>query len=156
MDCSPLLIWKKIWVILRHFLTQIQSKSSPLMLFFTLPLNPSLIRPFANYQWINTFDPVLFPKKIEKWALLTPPDKAGHQTWRSIILWNMTMMSDYWINVYFVLQYLLCLSLIKYFDILNLGQRGTQTRKELLLLICQSHLLVRKNLGKKLFFFKMK
>ena len=106
MDCSPLLIWKKIWVILRHFLTQIQSKSSPLMLFFTLPLNPSLIRPFPNYQWISTFDPVLFPKK--NWKVgITPPDKAGHQTWRSIILWNMTMMSDYWINVYFVLQYLL-------------------------------------------------
>ena len=130
MDCSPLLIWKKIWVILRHFLTQIQSKSSPLMLFFTLPLNPSLIRPFETYQWINTFDPVLFPKKFEKWALLTPPDKAGHQTWRSIILWNMTMMSDYWINVYFVLQYLLCLSLIKYFEIVSKSRSAMHSNKK--------------------------
>ena len=97
-------------------MTQIQSKSSPLMLFFTLPLNPSLIRPFANYQWIFTFDPVLFPQK--NWKVgITPPDKAGHQTWRSIILWNMTMMSDYWINVYFVLQYLLCLSFIKFLHV---------------------------------------
>ena len=130
MDCSPLLIWKKIWVILRHFLTQIQSKSSPLMLFFTLPLNPSLIRPLPNYQWINTFDPVLFPKKFEKWALLTPPDKAGHQTWRSIILWNMTMMSDYWINVYFVLQYLLCLSLVRYFEIVSKSRSAMHSNKK--------------------------
>jgi hypothetical protein len=129
MDCSPLLIWKKIWVILRHFLIRIQSKSSPLMLFFTLPLNPSLIRPFANYQWIFTFDPVLFPPK--NWKVgITPPDKAGHQTWRSIILWNMTMMSDYWINVYFVLQYLLCLSLVRYFEIVSKSRSAMHSNKK--------------------------
>ena len=125
---------------------------SPDAIFYpaTKPIINQALRklPMNQYIW-----PSPFSKKIEKWALLTPPDKAGHQTWRSIILWNMTMMSDYWINVYFVLQYLLCLSLIKYFDILNLGQRGTQTRKELLLLICQFHLLVRENC---MYFFKMK
>ena len=164
MDCSPLLIWKKIRVILRHFLTPNQFKiQSPNAIFYpaTKPIiNQALIklkftfsekatkigkiftvnltvcsnrqiddedfvnfcgllRKYELYQWISTFDPVLFPKKFEKWALLTPPDKAGHQTWRSIILWNMTMMRDYWINVYFVLQYLLCLFLIEYYEIVS-------------------------------------
>ena len=61
--------------------------------------------PMNQYIW-----PSPFSQKINWKVGITPPDKAGHQTWRSIILWNMTMMSDYWINVYFVLQYLLCLS----------------------------------------------
>ena len=102
--------------------------------------NCGLFKRAELYQWISTFDPVLFPKKFEKWALLTPPDKAGQQTWRSIILWNMTMMSDYWINVYFVLQYLLCLFLIEYYEIdSKVGW----------------HFLVSEILGKKVYFFKI-
>ena len=121
MDCSPLLIWKKIWVIFKTFFDPNPIKiQSPDAIFYpaTKPIiNQALPKlPMNQYIW-----PSPFSKK--NWKVgITPPDKAGHQTWRSIILWNMTMMSDYWINVYFVLQYLLCLSLIKYFEIVSKSQ----------------------------------
>ena len=88
---------------------------SPDAIFYpaTKPIINQALRklPMNLYIWPSPFSP-------KNWKVgITPPDKAGHQTWRSIILWNMTMMSDYWINVYFVLQYLLCLSFIKFLHV---------------------------------------
>ena len=96
----PLLKFER--VIWRTFLTQVQ----PLALIHTpfLPFQgyPNFTQPVTDNQM--TLDLTLLPLRITIMGMGIT-DNAGHQIIDVLIIWNMTMMSDYWINVYFVLQF---------------------------------------------------